>query len=183
MYACLLVYLNVYCIGLSGTGVPDGLELSCGCWVLNPGPLQDRSALNCWAISPAPPVGFLLMLGCLLLWQPSHPSPHRWHVCNCSFPFVYFWWCWDWVLGLIYSIDANALSWGYRILSLQNLAGSRCVQKIEPRKCPLRDSGFKAPCIVAELKDPCVVITLYISSLNICLIWKGGFSFMKIYID
>jgi hypothetical protein len=60
------------------------------------------------------------MLGCLLLWQPSHPSPHRWHVCNCSFPFVYFWWCWDWVLGLIYSIDANALSWGYRILSLQN---------------------------------------------------------------
>jgi hypothetical protein len=26
-------------IGSSGTGVPDGSELQCGCWELNPSPL------------------------------------------------------------------------------------------------------------------------------------------------
>ena len=32
-------------IGLPGTGVKGGFELTCGCWELNPGPLQEQPVL------------------------------------------------------------------------------------------------------------------------------------------
>jgi hypothetical protein len=40
--------------------ITDGCEPLCGCWELNPGPLEEQySALNGWAISPAPILSFL----------------------------------------------------------------------------------------------------------------------------
>ena len=34
-------------VGSAGTGVTDSCELPCGCWELNPGPLEEQpSALN-----------------------------------------------------------------------------------------------------------------------------------------
>jgi len=36
-----------------GTGATDSCELPCGCWELNPGPLEEHPVLNCWAISAA----------------------------------------------------------------------------------------------------------------------------------
>ena len=37
------------------TGVTGGCEPLCGCWELNPGPLEEQLVLfNCRAISPAP---------------------------------------------------------------------------------------------------------------------------------
>jgi hypothetical protein len=37
-----------------GIGVADCCEAPCGCWTLNPDSLGVVSALDCWAISPAP---------------------------------------------------------------------------------------------------------------------------------
>lgn len=35
-------------VGSPGTGLADGCEPQCGCWLLNVGPLPDQiSALNC----------------------------------------------------------------------------------------------------------------------------------------
>ena len=53
LFACLSMYhVCAWClwwpeegIGSPGTGVTDSCELPCGCWELNPGPLEEQSVL------------------------------------------------------------------------------------------------------------------------------------------
>ena len=55
LFVCLFIYLCtvVLClsvclyedVGSPGTGVADSCELPCGCWVLNPSPLQEQPVL------------------------------------------------------------------------------------------------------------------------------------------
>lgn len=62
-FACMYVYMYHVCgwcsqrsgksAGSPGAGVTESCELPCGCWVLNPSPLQGvTTALPHWAISP-----------------------------------------------------------------------------------------------------------------------------------
>ena len=43
----LFIFIFFMCIGVKvfGTGVTDSCELPCGCWELNPGPLEEQSVL------------------------------------------------------------------------------------------------------------------------------------------
>jgi hypothetical protein len=65
MHACLY-HMRAWCwqrpqegVGSSGTEVTDGCESPCGCWELNPGPLEKQPVLNHRAFSPAPYVSVL----------------------------------------------------------------------------------------------------------------------------
>lgn len=43
---CALVFAYMYaCVGLSDPVVTDSRELLCGCWELNPGPLEKHTVL------------------------------------------------------------------------------------------------------------------------------------------
>jgi hypothetical protein len=72
---CLLIYLCTNCvqglrrpeesIGSSGTGAIDVGESPCGCWELNPGPLEEQSVLLSADSSLQPSIvfGFLGLFG------------------------------------------------------------------------------------------------------------------------
>ena len=45
-FKCTLVFcLHLVCVRMSDPGVTDSCELPCGCWGLNPGPLEGQPVL------------------------------------------------------------------------------------------------------------------------------------------
>lgn len=60
-----------------GFGVTDSYELPCGCWELNPGPLEERPVLNCWAISPTHIYFIFYVFACMYVYAVCAYGAHR----------------------------------------------------------------------------------------------------------